>query len=146
MSKTTQIIDSLKSLTSEERVEAVVEIVSALTTNEAAQAATKLEEKHGLVGKSFMGGGSAPAASADESDTPTEFDVEIKDIGEKKIEVIKLTRELTGLGLGESKTYVEDAGRKTFGGLMNKVFTKAEAEALVERLKQAGAQATVKAK
>lgn len=80
------------------------------------------------------GGAAAPAAEA-----KTEFDVELSDAGANKINVIKVVREVTNLGLAEAKKLVESAPCKVKEGL-----PKADAEALVKKLTEAGAKAALK--
>jgi len=80
------------------------------------------------------GGGAAPAAEA-----KTEFDVELTDAGANKINVIKVVREVTNLGLAEAKKLVESAPCKVKEGM-----PKADAEALVKKLTEAGAKAGLK--
>ena len=96
----------------------LVEELSALTVMEAAELKRMLEEEWGVeaaapmaMGAMPMMGGAAPAAAApaEEEEEKTEFDVVLKDVGPKKIEVIKVVRSLTNLGLKEAKDLVEGA-------------------------------------
>ena len=75
-----------------------------------------------------------PAAAAPAAEEKTAFDVVLKTAGEKKIDVIKVVREATGLGLKEAKDLVDAGNKKVKEGL-----SKADAEALVKKLKDAGA-------
>src|SRR5512137_189413 len=88
--------------------------LSTLTVLEAAELVKKLEEKWGVSAAApvaVAAAGAAPAAAAAEPvEEKTEFDVVIKDAGAKKIEVIKVIRQLTSLGLVEAKTMAETAG------------------------------------
>ena len=93
---------------------ALVDQLSALTVLEAAELSKLLEEKWGVsaaapVAMAAVGGA---AASAEPVEEKTEFDVVIKDPGAKKIDVIKVIRQLTSLGLGEAKALAETAGGK----------------------------------
>ena len=95
-------------------LEKIVEELSTLSVLEAAELVTMLEEKWGVsaaapVAVAAAGGAAAPAEAAEEK---TEFDVVIKDAGPKKIDVIKAIRQLTSLGLKESKELAETAGSK----------------------------------
>ena len=96
-------------------LEKIVEELSKLSVLEAAELVKALEEKWGVsaaapVAMAAVAGGAAAAAEPVEE--KTEFDVVIKDAGPKKIEVIKVIRQLTSLGLGEAKTMAETAGGK----------------------------------
>jgi large subunit ribosomal protein L7/L12 len=98
--------------------EKLVESLSELTVLEAAELVKMLEEKWGVsaaapVAMAFAGG----AAAAEPVEEKTEFDVIIKDAGPKKIEVIKVIRQLTSLGLGEAKTLAETAGGKVLSAV-----------------------------
>src|ERR1041384_2258612 len=98
----------------------IVDQLSTLSVLEAAELVKKLEEKWGVsaaapVAMAAMPGG--PAAPAEPVEEKTEFDVVIKEPGAKKIDVIKVIRQLTSLGLGEAKTMAENPGGKiTTGG------------------------------
>jgi large subunit ribosomal protein L7/L12 len=102
-----------------EKLEKLVEELSTLSVLEAADLVKKLEEKWGVsaaapVAMAAMPG--AGAAAAEPVEEKTEFDVVIKDPGAKKIDVIKVIRQLTQLGLGEAKTLAETAGGKVLTG------------------------------
>jgi large subunit ribosomal protein L7/L12 len=99
----------------------IVEQLSTLSVLEAAELVKKLEEKWGVsaaapVAMAAMPAGGA-AAAAEPVEEKTEFDVVIKDAGAKKIDVIKVIRQLTSLGLGEAKTMAETAGGKILTGV-----------------------------
>lgn len=116
----------------------LVEDLSKLTVLEAAELSKLLEEKWGVsaaapVAVAAVGGG-APAAEA-----KTEFDVVLAAAGEKKIEVIKIVREVTGLGLKEAKDLVEGAPKPIKQGA-----TKAEADELKKKLEDVGAKVELK--
>jgi large subunit ribosomal protein L7/L12 len=85
------------------------------------------------------GGGGAAAEAAAPVEEKTEFDVVLKDAGEKKINVIKVVRELTGLGLKEAKDLVEAAPANVKEGL-----SKADAESAKAKLEEAGAKVELK--
>jgi large subunit ribosomal protein L7/L12 len=102
-----------------DKLEKLVDELSTLSVLEAADLVKKLEEKWGVsaaapVAVAAAGG---PAASAEPVEEKTEFDVVIKDAGAKKIDVIKVVRQLTSLGLGEAKTLAETAGGKVLTGV-----------------------------
>lgn len=123
-------------------LESLVASLSELTVLEAAELVKLLEEKWGVsaaapVAMAMAGG--AVAAAAEPVEEKTEFDVSIKDAGPKKIEVIKVIRQLTNLGLGEAKTLAETAG----GKVLSAVGKDAAADAK-KKLEEAGAVVEVK--
>lgn len=101
-------------------LEKLVADLSALSVLEAAELVKQLEEKWGVSAAAPVAvaaaapGGAAAAAPVEEK---TEFDVVLKDAGPKKIEVIKVIRQLTNLGLVEAKTMAETAGAKVLSGV-----------------------------
>ena len=102
-----------------EKLAKLVEELSTLSVLEAADLVKMLEEKWGVsaaapVAMAVAGGAAAAAEPVEEK---TEFDVVIKDPGAKKIDVIKVIRQLTSLGLGEAKTLAETAGGKILTGV-----------------------------
>lgn len=115
----------------------LVDQLSTLSVLEAAELVKLLEEKWGVsaaapVAMAAMPG--AGAAAAEPVEEKTEFDVVIKDAGAKKIDVIKVIRQLTSLGLGEAKTLAETAGGKVLTGVGKDAATDAK-----KRLEEAGA-------
>src|SRR5512138_591599 len=116
----------------------LVDQLSTLSVLEAAELVKKLEEKWGVsaaapVAMAAMPGG-AGAAAAEPVEEKTEFDVVIKDPGAKKIDVIKVIRQLTQLGLGEAKTLAETPGGKVLTGAGKDAAMDAK-----KRLEEAGA-------
>jgi len=124
-------------------LEKIVEQLSELTVLEAAELVKKLEEKWGVSAAAPVAvaavAGAAPAAAAEATEEKTEFDVVIKDAGPKKIEVIKVIRQLTSLGLGEAKTMAETAGGKILAGIGKDAAMDAK-----KKLEEAGAVVEVK--
>ena len=124
-------------------LEKLVEELSKLSVLEAAQLVKKLEETWGVSAAAPVAvaaaAPSAAAASAETVEEKTEFDVIIKDAGPKKIEVIKVIRQLTSLGLKEAKDVAETAGSK----VMEAVSKEAAADAKA-KLETAGAAVEVK--
>ena len=102
-------------------LEKLVEELSKLTVLEAADLVKKLEAKWGVSAAApvAMAAGAAPAAAAaaEPVEEKTEFDVVLKEPGPKKIEVIKVIRQLTNLGLVEAKTMAETAGAKVLSAV-----------------------------
>ncbi len=114
----------------------LVDELSTLSVLEAADLVKLLEEKWGVSAAApvaMMAGGPA-AAAAEPVEEKTEFDVVIKDAGAKKIDVIKVIRQLTSLGLGEAKTLAETAGGKILTGVGKDAATDAK-----KKLDEAGA-------
>jgi large subunit ribosomal protein L7/L12 len=116
-------------------LEKLVEELSKLSVLEAAELVKALEEKWGVsaaaaVAVAAPAGGAAAAEPVEEK---TEFDVVLKDAGPKKIEVIKVIRQLTNLGLVEAKTMAETAGAKVLTGV-----AKAAAQDAKSKLEAAG--------
>ena len=97
----------------------IIEQLSALTVLEAAELVKALEEKWGVSAAAPVTvAAAAPAAAAAEpEEEKTEFDVVLKDAGPKKIEVIKVIRQLTNLGLVEAKNMAETAGSKVLSAV-----------------------------
>ncbi|HEX9090222.1 MAG TPA: 50S ribosomal protein L7/L12, partial [Anaerolineales bacterium] len=110
----------------------LVEELSTLTVIEAAELVKKLEEKWGVSAAAPMAMAAMPAtagaATAEQAEEKTEFNVAIKDPGAKKIEVIKVIRQLTNLGLKEAKDVAETAGSKVLEGVSKEAATDAKAK------------------
>lgn len=100
-------------------LEKLVEQLGKLSVLEAAELVKLLEEKWGVSAAAPVAAMAAPAAAADAEpvEEKTEFDVVLKDPGPKKIETIKVIRQLTNLGLVEAKTMAETAGAKVLSGV-----------------------------
>ncbi|HET6948161.1 MAG TPA: 50S ribosomal protein L7/L12 [bacterium] len=122
----------------------IVEAIGSLTVLELADLVKTLEDKFGVSAAAPMavaagpmaGGAGAGAAAAEEQ---TEFDAVLKSIGEKKIQVIKVVRELTGLGLKEAKDLVDGAPKP-----VKEKVSKQEAEQIKTKLEAEGATVEVK--
>jgi large subunit ribosomal protein L7/L12 len=122
----------------------LVDELSALTVLEAAELSKLLEEKWGVsaaapVAVAAAGGGAGAAAPAAVEEEKTEFDVVLTDAGEKKINVIKEVRAITGLGLKEAKDLVEGAPKT-----VKEAVSKDEAAKIKKQLEEAGAKVDVK--
>ena len=125
-------------------IEEIAEQLDSLTLLEAAQLSKRLQEKWGVSAAVAMaapaaggaGAGAGPAAAIEEQ---TEFDAILSAIGDKKIQVIKVVRELTGLGLKEAKDLVDGAPK----AVKEKV-SKAEAGDIKKKLEEVGATVEVK--
>ena len=118
-----------------EKLEKFVEELSTLSVLEAAELVKMLEGKWGVSAAAPVAMAAMPAAAAAEPvEEKTEFDVVIKDAGAKKIDVIKVIRQLTSLGLGEAKTLAETAGGKVVSGVGKDAANEAK-----KKLEEAGA-------
>ena len=121
-------------------LEKIVEELSKLSVLEAADLVKLLEEKWGVSAAAPVAVAAGPVAAAaeEEAEEKTEFDVVIKSAGPKKIEVIKVIRQLTSLGLVEAKTMAETADAKVLEAVGKDVANDAAA-----KLKEAGAEVVV---
>src|SRR5437764_12161973 len=119
----------------------IVDDLSGLTVLEAAELAKLLEEKWGVSAAAAVAVAAGPAAGAAAAavEEKTEFTVVLAAVGEKKIEVIKEVRALTGLGLKEAKDLVEGAPKPVKEGV-----NKEEAEKVKAQLEKAGAKVELK--
>ena len=122
-------------------VEELVEKIGALTLTEAAALKEALEEKFGVSAAApvMMAAGGAAAGGGEAAEEKTEFDVELTEAGGQKLNVIKVVREITGLGLKEAKDTVEGAPK-----VIKEAAPKDEAEELKKKLEEAGAKVTLK--
>ena len=120
-------------------LEKIVEDLSALTVLEAAELAKMLEEKWGVSAAAAVAVAAAPAAAAAAAEEQTEFTVMLASAGDKKIEVIKEVRAITGLGLKEAKDLVEGAPKA-----VNEGVSKDDANKFKEQLEKAGAKIELK--
>ena len=121
--------------------EKMVEELSSWTVMEVAGLIKALEEKWGVSAApvAVAGGGGGGGAAAEAAPEQTEFSVELTAAGEKKINVIKAVREITGLGLADAKNLVEAAPK-----MVKENVSKAEAEDMKKKLEEAGAKVTLK--
>jgi large subunit ribosomal protein L7/L12 len=117
----------------------LVDELSTLTVLEAAELAKLLEEKWGVSAAAAVAVAAGPAAAAAPVEEKTEFNVILAAIGDKKIEVIKEVRALTGLGLKEAKDLVEGAPKAVKEGV-----NKDEAEKIKTTLEKVGAKVELK--
>jgi large subunit ribosomal protein L7/L12 len=123
-------------------LEKIVEQLSGLSVLEAAELVKKLEEKWGVSAAApvaMAAAGGAPAAAAEAVEEKTEFDVMIKDPGPKKIEVIKVIRQLVSLSLTEAKALAETADGKVLAAVGKDAAMDAK-----KKLEEAGAVVEVK--
>src|SRR3569623_379216 len=122
------------------KVATLVEEIKKLTLMEAAEVAKQLKEDLNLPDAApimMAAGGAAGAAAVEEQ---SEFAVELTEVpADKKIAVLKIVREITGLGLGEAKTFVESAPK-----VVKECVSKADAADMKKKLEEAGAKVTLK--
>lgn len=120
----------------------VISYLEKATMLEISELVKEVEEKFGVTAAAPMAmpmGGMVAGAPAEAAEEQTEFDVVLKDVGSQKIQVIKVVRAITGLGLKEAKELVEGAPKPVKEGV-----SKAEAEDLKKQLEEVGATIDVK--
>jgi large subunit ribosomal protein L7/L12 len=121
-------------------IEEIIAAVKELTVIELNDLVKAAEEEFGVsaaAGVAVVAGGPAAAGGADEE--KTEFNVELSEVGAEKIKVIKVVREITGLGLKEAKEVVDGAPKMLKEGV-----SKEDADAIKAKLEEVGAKVTVK--
>ena len=120
-------------------LEKLVDDLSTLTVIEAAELSKLLEEKWGVSAAAPVAVAAVAAAGAEVAEEQTEFEVILASIGEKKINVIKEVRAITGLGLKEAKDFVESAPGSVKAGV-----NKDEADKIKKQLEEVGASVEIK--
>ena len=121
------------------KIEKIADELSALTVLEAAELSKMLEEKWGVSAAAPVAAAAGPAAAAAPAAEKTEFTVVLTDAGDKKINVIKEIRAITGLGLKEAKDLVEAAPKEVKADV-----NKDEAAKIKKQLEDAGAKVELK--
>ena len=122
-----------------EKTTQILDIVKGLTILELADLVKALEEEFGVSAAPVAAAAPAAGAAAAVVEEKTEFDVVLKGAGANKLAVIKVAREITGLGLKDAKDLVESAPKT-----VKEAVSKEEAEKIAEQLKAAGAEVEVK--
>lgn len=124
-----------------DKVSALVDKIKELTLLEAAELKAALEKEFGVTAAApvMVAGGGTPAAAGAPAEEKTEFDVILQSSGDKKINVIKVVRAHTGLGLKEAKDLVDGAPKTVKEGV-----SKEEAEKLKKEFEEAGATVVIK--
>ena len=117
----------------------IIDELSTLTVVEAAELSKQLEEKWGVTAAAPVAAAPAGAAAAPAGEEKSEFSIFLASAGDKKINVIKEVRAITGLGLKEAKDLVEGAPKEVKGGVAKK-----EAEEFKKKLEAAGAKVELK--
>lgn len=119
--------------------EEIMQAIEEMTVLELSELVKAMEEKFGVSAAAPVAVAAAPAAGAGAAEEKTEFDVILASAGDKKINVIKVVREVTGLGLKEAKALVDGAPAPVKEGA-----SKEDAEALKAKLEEAGATVELK--
>ena len=122
-----------------EKVTALVEEVKGLTVLELSELVHELEETFGVTAAAAAVAAPAAGAAAEAAEEKTEFDVILKEAGASKLNVIKVVRAITGLGLKDAKDLVDNCPKT-----LKEAVSKEEAEKMVAELKEAGATAELK--
>ena len=117
----------------------ILETIKSLTILELADLVKAVEEEFGVSAAAPVAVAGAAGAAAPAAEEKTEFDVVLTNFGAKKLDVIKVIREITGLGLKEAKELVEGAPKTVKEGA-----SKADAEAIQKQLTEAGAEVEIK--
>ena len=122
-----------------EKITAIIEELKTLTVLELSELVHAVEDEFGVSAAAAVVAAGPVAAEASAAEEKTEFDLELTDVGGNKIAVIKVVRELTGLGLKEAKEAVDGAPK-----VIKEAMSKDDAEAAAKKLEEAGAKATLK--
>lgn len=122
-------------------MEEVKEFIKGMSLMDAAQLVKDLEEELGVSAAApvAMVAGGAPGAAAAEAEEKTEFDLSLDDAGSERVKVIKIVREITGLGLKEAKDMVDSAPK-----VLKEALSKDEAEEYKKKLEEVGAKVSLK--
>ena len=122
-----------------EKITAIIEELKTLTVLELSELVHAVEDEFGVSAAAAVVAAGPVAAEATAAEEKTEFDLELTECGANKIAVIKVVREITGLGLGEAKAAVEAAPK-----VLKEAVSKAEADDIKAKLEAEGAKVTLK--
>jgi len=128
-----------------EKLQGVIGTIKELSVVELVELVDALKEELGLSDEDLQGGGGVVMAAGgaggggEAEEEPTEFNVDLTDVGSEKIKVIKVVREITGLGLAEAKKFVESAPQTLKEGV-----SKEEAEEVKGKVEEVGAKVEIK--
>ncbi len=122
-----------------EKITQIIEEVKAMTVLELSELVKALEEEFGVSAAAPVAMAAAPAAGGAAAEEKTEFDVVLKSAGANKVAVIKVVKEITGLGLKEAKEIVDNAPKALKEGV-----SKDDADSIKAKLEEAGAEVEVK--
>ncbi|MBQ2679140.1 MAG: 50S ribosomal protein L7/L12 [Firmicutes bacterium] len=120
-------------------IEEIIAAIKELTVIELNDLVKAAEEEFGVSAAAGVAVVAGPAAGGAAEEEKTEFDVELTEIGSEKIKVIKVVREITGLGLKEAKEVVDNAPK-----MVKEQVSKEDAEAVKAKLEEVGAKVTIK--
>ena len=122
-----------------EKITAIIEELKTLTVLELSELVHAVEDEFGVSAAAAVVAAGPVAAEAAAAEEKTEFDLELTEVGGNKIAVIKVVREITGLGLKEAKEAVDGAPK-----VIKEAMSKDDGEAAVKKFEEAGAKATLK--
>ena len=122
-----------------EKITAIIEELKTLTVLELSELVHAVEDEFGVSAAAAVVAAGPVAAEAAAAEEKTEFDLELTEVGANKIAVIKVVREITGLGLKEAKEAVDGAPK-----VIKEAMSKDDGEAAVKKFEEAGAKATLK--
>ena len=122
-----------------EKITAMIEEIKTMTVLELSELVKAIEEEFGVSAAAAVAVAGPVAAGAAAEEEKSEFDVELTEVGAEKIKVIKVVREITGLGLGEAKAVVDGAPK-----VIKEAASKEDAEAIKAKLEEVGAKITLK--
>jgi large subunit ribosomal protein L7/L12 len=121
------------------KIQKLFDSIVELSIMEVVELVKKMEDELGVSAQAAVAVAAAPAAAGAAAEEKTEFDVVLKSFGEKKVDVIKVVRTITNLGLKEAKTLVESAPTP-----VKEAVSKADAESIKKQLEEVGAQVEIK--
>ncbi len=122
-----------------EKITSMIEEIKTMTVLELSELVKAIEEEFGVSAAAAVAVAGPAAGAAAAAEEKTEFDVELTEVGSEKIKVIKVVREVTGLGLGEAKALVDGAPK-----VLKEAASKDDAEAIKAKLEEVGAKITLK--
>ncbi|MGN1117203.1 MAG: 50S ribosomal protein L7/L12 [Acutalibacteraceae bacterium] len=122
-----------------EKITAIIEELKTLTVLELAELVHAVEDEFGVSAAAAVVAAGPVAEAGAAAEEKTEFDLELTEIGDQKIKVIKVVREITGLGLAEAKAAVDGAPK-----VLKEAMSKDDAEAAKAKLEEVGAKVTLK--
>ena len=117
----------------------IIEVIKGLSVLELNDLVKACEEEFGVSAAAGVVVAAGAAGAADEAEEKTEFDVELTEVGGQKVKVIKVVREITGLGLKEAKAVVDGAPKN-----IKEAVSKEEAEDIKKQMEEVGAKVTIK--
>ena len=121
------------------KIQSIFDSIVELSIMEVVELVKKMEDELGVSAAATVAVAAGPAAAGEAAAEKTEFDVILKSFGEKKVEVIKVIRAITNLGLKEAKTLVESAPAP-----IKEAVSKADTETIKKQLEEVGAQVEIK--